>query len=190
MSLFKIRVNARRGVALILTIFSLLILGVLAAGFIVSSTTEHRMSFNESEAAAALQCADGGISWGFQALDEMRPPPCSSGGSQVLGTHTYADGSVNRLTYAFSDTNDCTNVYQGWGYTIQSDCTRPSGVQATIEMEAIAHQETPACMIIPGCCNMNAYFWDFDVIEGRFHSNDALRILNSPDFPPRGPRSA
>jgi hypothetical protein len=43
-------------------------------------------------------------------------------------------------------------------------------------------------MIIPGCCNMNAWFWDFDVIEGRIHSNDDFRVMNSVDFPPRGPR--
>jgi hypothetical protein len=188
MSLFTVRMNAQKGIALILTILSIMILGVLAAGFMVSSTTEHKTSFNDSEAAAAVQCADGGISWGFQALNEMQPPPCATGGSQVFGTHTHPDGSINRLTFAFADSNDCSDVYQGWGYTLQSECTRPSGVKAAIEMKAIAHQETPACMIIPGCCNMNADFWDFDVIEGRFHSNDAIRVFNSAEFPPRGPR--
>jgi hypothetical protein len=61
-TLFHARKNAQRGVPLIFAVFSLLLLGVLAVGFMVSTLTEQQSFFNEGIAAAELcaQEANGG----------------------------------------------------------------------------------------------------------------------------------
>jgi hypothetical protein len=183
MILFHVRRNAQRGVALILAVFALLILGLLGAGFMVASLTEHQGAVNERLATADLQCADGGISWGYQFLEEIETPPCGNTGSYDLGTLTYADGRVVHPVLEYADTNNCDNEYQGWGYTIHSECG-----ETVIEMDARVMKENPACLLIPGCCTVNAWYWDMDVVQGRMHCNPRIQLWNHEDFPPVGAR--
>lgn len=186
-----VNMNPRKGVALILAVFSLLLLGMLAAGFIVTSTSEHMMSLNEVEATAGVQCSDGGIAWGYQWLQGRDPPPCGNAGAYNLGTYTYPDGSNTQVSIVYADSNNCGNQYQGWGYKIRSSCTRPLGGRSnvtTTEMDVVMRKETPACMLITGCCAINAWYGDFDITVGRIHFNQTPKITNSASYPPRGPR--
>lgn len=184
-------VNPRKGVVLIIAVLSLLILGVLAAGFIVGAISEHTMSFNESEAIAGVQCSDGGIAWGFAWLQGQDPPPCGNTGAYNLGTYTYPDGSTTQVSLVYADSNNCGNQYQGWGYKIRSSCTRRNAGRNNVtitEMDVVMRKETPACMLLTGCCAINAWYGDFDVTIGRIHFNKRPQVFNSASYPPKGPR--
>ncbi|MCU0612532.1 MAG: hypothetical protein MUE60_12180 [Candidatus Eisenbacteria bacterium] len=186
-----VRMSPRRGVVLIVAVFSLLILGVLAAGFIVGSITEHQMSFNEIEATAGVQCSDGGIAWGYQWLQAQDPPPCANAGAYTLGTYSYPDGASANVSIVYADSNNCSNQYQGWGYKVRSACTRQAGGRSnvtTTELDVVLRKESPACMLVTGCCAINAWYGDFDVTTGRVHFNKTPKITNSDRYPPRGPR--
>ncbi len=185
------RTATRKGVVLILAVFSLLILAILAGGFIIGSISEHQMSFNQVEAKAGVQCADGGIAWGYQWLKAQSPPPCGNTGAYNLGTYSYPDGSTATVSLVYADSNRCSDQYQGWGYTIRSDCTRRLGGRQNVtrtEMQVTMRKETPACMIISGCCAINAWYGDFDVTNGRLHTNKKLQVSNSSAYPPKGAR--
>ncbi len=44
----------------------------------------------------------------------------------------------------------------------------------------------PACVWVLGCCTLNAWFWDFDTINGPIHANTTLSLYNSSSYPQPG----
>ncbi|MBN1425721.1 hypothetical protein JXA88_14295, partial [Candidatus Fermentibacteria bacterium] len=170
----------QRGIALVMAALSLVILGILATGFIVGSITEHRMSLNEIQATSAVQLADGGARAAFQWLVNSSPPPCQNSGTiSPLGTMAIGTSGTAYPTITYADTNDCSNQYQGWGYTIRSVGTTGSQRNATVELKAIVQRKNFTCYAIylgeycpdpPG----TAWFGDWDRVTGPVHSNCRL----------------
>jgi hypothetical protein len=181
--------SAKRGIALIFAIFTMVILGVLAAAFMVTSISEHQMSYNEEVATSEVQIADAGINWAYMWLDSRNdddPPP------QVqtsLGTYSFSNGGYTNPVIVPADTNDYSNPYAGWGYTIYAGGTTPDGRCGAVKMEGVTvGKESGACYMPLICGSFAAWYWDFDISQGPVFSNPQMWIYNSSSFPPKGAR--
>jgi len=181
--------SVRRGVALIFAIFTLVILGVLAATFMVSSISEHQMSFNELDATSEVQLADAGINWAYMwlsARDDDNPPPEVQ---TSLGTYSFSNGGYTNPVIVPADTNDYSNPFQGWGYTIYAGGTTSDGRCGAVKMEGVTvGKESGACYMPLICGSFSGWYWDDDIAQGPVFANPRIMIYNSSSLPQTGAR--
>ncbi len=185
----------KKGMALIMAIFSLLILGILAGGFMTSSVTEYKMSFNEQESMSAGQLSEAGLAYGYQWLQNQDPAPCQAGGSIPLGSISVVScGTTNPVIYADAANDcseggfDCSDIGgddRTWKYIIHADGTTAHGTQGATEIDVSVGYDNSSCyaQFFERC---QAYFGDYDVVKGPVHCNGQMWIANKnpPDYPP------
>ena len=138
MRLFRVRLNPRRSARGLLTVVSVLILGVLGAAFVMPACMSPPTSSDDSGALQNARSTGLRFRW---FTNENTPPDVTS-----------------------------------------EPC--PPGDATTVRDD----MENPACLLVLGCCTMNAWFWDLDTIRGAYHSNTRIKLYNSSDFPPCGAR--
>ncbi len=187
----------RKGMALMMAIFSLIILGVLAAGFMASSVTEYKMSFNAQESMLSGQLSEAGLAYGYQWLHNQDPAPCQAGGGIPLGSISVAScGTTNPVIYADAANDcseggfDCSDIGgddRTWKYTIHADGTTAHGTQGAAEMDVRVGYDNSACyaQFFDRCQD---WYWDYDVVKGPVHCNGQIKIYNQEPPPWIGAR--
>ncbi len=174
--------------ALIMAILALVLLSILAGGFMVSSITERKMAMYQHENMACVQLADAGIAKTLEWLGQQDPPPCAMSGTYDLGSAQVATCGSTHPTISFAATNDCSDEYIGWEYTIMSQGITPDGTDCRAQVDVTVRKETPACYLQVVCCAVNAEYWDMDVLRGPIMANEPLKFKDSPLFPWKGAR--
>jgi hypothetical protein len=162
--------------ALILSVLTLLVLGLLAAGFVTTSMVELSIATNEMESRRALQLAKGGLAAAYQWMTDLPDPPCQGGGSTQPTPTSHDVSGIGRYDawIDFDSQNSCLDSSSVWRYVLRSVGTTPAAVASEVHVGVTASRNTFAGYSWWWQTSDQGIWWtDWDRVDGRVHANDA-----------------
>lgn len=180
----------RRGMALVLSMLALLVLGLLASGFVTTSIVELGLATNEMESRRALQLAKGGVAAAYQWMTDLSDPPCQNGGSTQPVPASYAVPGVGNysVTIDFDPQNNCSDSSSVRRYLFRSVGFTPSSVSSEVNVRVTASRNTFAGYSWWWNTSEPGIWWtDWDRVDGRVHANGVDAYLSDdPLYPANG----
>jgi hypothetical protein len=179
---FPKRLNTQKGLAIVLTLFSLLLIATVAFGIIAVTQVQNRSTMNMFSSEKAYYAARTGLCLAIDQVEDLYRSSNYVGGTSNPVSGVSGDGQYTFEVWA--PPSNATKSYKAWRITSEGVVDGARRVlTAWVEMESFA--EFTVFNSVDGDDAKDIHWSNTDVVTGPVHTNSFFHVRGNPKFSSR-----